>query len=76
MCCFCSAFFFIYAETLVLVNLILVKFFIKMVITRPHDLRIGRKLAETNPTGIPEPPRQPRTLYNSQKVETNEIPKF
>ena len=41
----------------------------KMVITRPHDLRIGRNIHQIHRTDLPEPPRQPRTLYNSQKIE-------
>ena len=37
--------------------------------TRPHDLRIGRKLLQIDPTGLPELLQQPRTLHKSQKVD-------
>ena len=40
----------------------------KMVITRPHDLRFGRNIHQIHRTDLPERPRQPRSLYNSQKV--------
>ena len=47
-----------------------------MVITWPHGLRIGWNLVRINPTGLPDLFKQPRTLYNSQKVEIYEIYKF
>ena len=47
-----------------------------MVITRLHGLRIGRNIHQIHRTDLPEPPRQPRTLYNSQEVDKNEISKL
>ena len=58
-----------YAQNLILVNLILVNFFTFLVITRSQGLRIGRILVQIDPTGPPDLFQQPRTLYNSQKVE-------
>ena len=40
-----------------------------MVITRPHDLRIGQNILQIDRTGLPELFQQPRTLYNNQKDE-------
>ena len=53
----------------VLVTFLLVNFFSFLVITRSHGLRIGPNLVLILPTGLPELFQQPRTLYNSQKVE-------
>ena len=39
-----------------------------LVITQSHELRAGRNLPEINPTVLPDLFKQPRTLYNSQKV--------
>ena len=48
----------------------------KMIITRSHDLRFGRNIHQIHRTDLPEPPRQPRTLYNSQKVEKMRFQNF
>ena len=59
----------VYAHIEVLVTFLLVNFFSFLVITRSHELRIGPNLVQILPMGLPELFQQPRTLYNSQKVE-------
>ena len=51
----------------VLVTFICVTFLIVLVITQPHDLRIGRNILQIDRTGLPELFHQRRTLYNSQE---------
>ena len=59
----------LYAHIEVLVTFLLVKKLSFFVITRSHGLRIGPNLVQILPMGLPELFQQPRTLYNSQKVE-------
>ena len=66
----------LYAQTLILVNLILLNLFIENGHNSAPRPQNWKKISGNDPTGLPEPPRQPRTLYNSQKVEENEISIF
>ena len=58
-----------YAQILILVNLILVKNFSFLIITRHHELGFGRNLVEIHPTSLPDLPKQLRHLNNSQKTK-------
>ena len=64
-----------YAQTLILVNLILVNIFSFLVITRNRSDVYGRNLVEIDPTSLPQLSKQLRDQKNSQK-QKNSISKF
>ena len=66
----------IYAQTLILVNLILVKIFTQMVITRNHEDVYGPDLVEIDPRSLPQLSKRLRDLDNSQKPEKTELQIF
>ena len=59
-----------YAQSLILVNCLLVKLFSFLVITRSHELGFGRNLVEIDPRSLPDLFKQLRDLDNSQKQKT------
>ena len=65
-----------YAQTLILVNLMLVKIFTQMVTTRKHEDVYGRNLVEMDPTSLPQLSSQLRDQTISQKHEKHEIQHF
>ena len=67
---------FIYAQNLILVNLILVNFFSCFVITRNRSDIYGRNLVEIDPTSLPQLSKQLRDQKNRQKTEKIEIQNF
>ena len=58
-----------YAQTLILVNFLLVNFFSFLIIARSHELRFGRNLVGIVPRSPPELFKPLRDLDNSQEVE-------
>ncbi len=66
----------IYAQNLILVNLILVNFFCFFVITRNHSDVYGRNLVEIDPTSLPQLSIQLRDQKNSKNTEKTEIQNF
>ena len=62
-----------YAQTLILVNLILVNFLGFLVIARYPTMRFGRKLEEMHPTGLPELSKPKNSGSNRRKTSKNDI---
>ena len=65
-----------YAQTLILVSLILVKKFSFLVITRSQELGFGRNLVEIDPRSLPDLFKQLRDQNNSQKPQKNRKQNF
>ena len=66
----------LYAHMLIVVAFLVVKQISFLVITRSHELRIGRNLVEIHPTGPPELPIQLRDLDNNQRTQKFDIQLF
>ena len=68
----------LYAQTLIVVALIVVNFFGFSVITRDHGSFEGRHLVEMNPTSLPElskPSRASENLRKAKMLETKILEK-